>query len=92
MLLTGLKMAYKSRIMLNIRQWLKYMPQKPLHGRETRLHHFKWWLIGTLGIFEFTVACGCGNKIRATDGVRRYHYICGKCGKDYRGLKRRVFT
>ena len=69
-------------------QWLVYTPTRPLHGEETRLHRFKWRLIRLLGLYEFKVTCGCGNKIHATDGVVDYEYECNCCGKVYTGTKR----
>lgn len=80
------------RGIVRARHWFKYMPQKPLHGKQTRLHAFKWWLIKLFRIHEFSVNCECGNKIRMTDGVKNYEYTCARCEKDYIGVKKRVFS
>ena len=58
---------------------------------ETWFHWLKWRLICFFGLYEFKVTCVCGNKIRATDGVVEYEYVCSACDKVYCGTKR-VFT
>ncbi len=42
--------------------------------------------------YEFKVNCNCGNKVRCTDGIKEYTYICGKCEKVYSGTKPEIFT
>ena len=59
--------------------------------RETWLHWLKWRLIWIFGIYEFKVNCGCGNKLRCTDGIKEYIYEC-ICGRIYSGTKAKVFT
>jgi len=72
--------------------WFIYMPRRPLHGEQTRLHALKWWLIKVLRFYEFKVTCDCGNKIKATDGLRDAEYTCLVCSAVWVAKNKRVFT
>ncbi len=59
---------------------------------ETWLHWLKWRFIRLLGIYEFKVTCGCGNVIKATDGLCDAEYICSGCGVCWVAKNKSVFT
>ncbi len=59
---------------------------------ESWFHWLKWRFINLFRIYEFSVNCECGNKIRCTDGIKAYIYECAKCDRVYSGTKRRVFS